>query len=58
MTGMRRHGWIANFHRHTALRQRVEQFAHLVLRTADRHALARNDDDGARLFEQLRRALH
>jgi len=55
---MRGHGMDRELHRHTPLRQRVEQFAHFVLRLRDRHAVARNDDDGARLFEQLRRALH
>ena len=43
-------------HRDAALLQLVVQLAHLVLGLRHRHAVARDDDDQARLLEDLRRA--
>ncbi len=49
-------GWMANFTVMPALLELVVQLAHLVLGLGHRHAVAGDDDDQARLFEDLRRA--
>jgi len=50
------HGMNREFDGDAAFGQRVVQLAHLVLRLRHRHAVSRDDDDVARLLQQLRRA--
>ena len=52
-----RHRMNGELHVHTFLRQRVRQFANLVLRLRHSHPVAGDDHDAARHFQNLRRFL-